>query len=123
MTVNLYAVGPRPELLGRDVGFAEGQATEGAEVAVKDASVFEHVDAEAGSTPALLSASVDGLGSGAWVALAVDGRVAGMGPAFVGRGGDLRLDVMLDPSLLGDGGTLSAFAIADDGALRRLRVR
>ena len=66
----VYAVGPRPDLIGRRVDAPAARAT------VDAAGDYDDVAADARVVPALVSGDVTGLPDGAPIAIAVNGRVA-----------------------------------------------
>ncbi len=66
----VYAVGPRPDLIGRQVDAPGARAT------VDAAGDYDDVAADARVVPALVSGDVTGLPDGAPIAIAVNGRVA-----------------------------------------------
>ncbi len=65
-----YAIGPRPDLIGRRVDAAAAHAT------VDAAGDFDDVAADARVLPVLVSGDVTGLGDDAPIAIAINGRVA-----------------------------------------------
>ena len=59
---------------------------------------------------------VAGLEPGQWVALTVDGTVAGLGPVFVGRSDKLIVEIMIDPALMHAGeNELDLYLVGSDG--------
>jgi hypothetical protein len=108
---DLFAVGPHWQLLGQPVADAD-DAPATATIEDRSPSPFEEFDAEAGPIPALFVGEVDGLADGEWVALAVDGTVAGLGPVFTDHSGESVVEIMVDPALLDEeGNALTAFEI------------
>jgi hypothetical protein len=66
----VYAIGPRPDLIGRRVDAPRAQAT------IDGAGDFDDVAADAPVLPVLVSGDATGLPDGAPIAIAVNGRVA-----------------------------------------------
>lgn len=102
---DVYAVGPYGDLVGE-------RAPSDDVAPLPDASA-EHIDVAdyegrgkvglGTDVPALYVAEIDGVSTGSWIAVAVDGRIAGLGPVFDDRDGRRVVEAMLDPSLLNDG--------------------
>ena len=124
MAGSLFAIGPHADLVGRDVATLPVSAAEAGSIAVPDPNDYETYRADAASLPALLSAGVDGIGPGQWLAVAVGDRIVGMGPTFVGRTGAVWADTMLDLTSAGSGSSgLRVFLVASDGTLSPVAVR
>jgi hypothetical protein len=116
---DLYRVGPHGDLVGRavdDVPSGPADATVAIEVVAPDRYLHPNDEAR---VPARLVATVSGAGPGRWVAIALNGVIAGVGRTHE-RDGQTGLQVMLDPSLFADDTSMAAF-IVDGGVLRRTR--
>jgi hypothetical protein len=82
----LYRIGPNPELIGRD---AAGAGLEPVDVEFPYASDYRSVDTGSGFVPSHVVARVqDGGKGGREVAVAVNGRIVGVGETFTLATGD-----------------------------------
>jgi hypothetical protein len=118
---DIYAVGPYGDLVGERVGELVGwliaPPVDGARVMQGDTEAFENVHLGGPSVPALYSARVFGVDDGSWLALALDGTVAGVGPVYNHRDGYPYVEIMADPSLMSEGANeIEVFLIEADGA-------
>jgi hypothetical protein len=109
---DLYAVGPFADLVGRPAVIGTAELAE-AEAVYRDASAFDDVEMDSGLVPALFVADVSGIEPGTWMALAIDGVVAGTGPVYDDEGETI-VEIMVDPELMHDGDNdVRVFAIDD----------
>ncbi|MGH7292345.1 MAG: hypothetical protein ACREJT_14100, partial [Myxococcota bacterium] len=75
-----------------------------------------------GFLPALFEANLTGVADEDWFAIAVDGVIAGVGPAY--NDGPLRVLAMLDPVYLTPGShAMSVYRIDSTTSLRPLTMR
>jgi hypothetical protein len=83
---------------------------------------YDDVDPGAPELPVLVTAVIDGPTSGTWVAVIINGRVAGLGPVYVAASGDTAgetvVDVMVNPSYFTAGDSQLVFATVAGGQLR-----
>ena len=102
----VYAIGPRPELIGRRVAARSQQHV--------------IVDEKAPALPCFVSGPVAGLKPNGELAVAVNGRVAAT--TWVYRdGGRLRFAALVPPSSLREGGNaIAVFEVLRTGGLRPL---
>jgi hypothetical protein len=113
---DLYAVGAAADLVGQKVDGRIGSAGEGI-IHTTDLTVFDDIDPSAPVLPALFSGLVVDIPPGTWVAVALNGTVAGLGPVFVGRDGMVTVEAMLDPSLMSPGrNDVQLFVVDEDDA-------
>lgn len=99
---DVYAVGPYGDLVGQPVESA-GSPVAGASIALEDAERLSNVDLDGDSLPVYLAGNVTGLASGSWVALALNGTVAGLDPVYLDHQGQPLVEFMIDPTLMRDG--------------------
>ena len=101
----LYAIGPRPELLGRPAPAGTRRL---------------EVDTDAAVLPSFITGRVDGLRAGTELAVAVNGRVESTTRVYRDGGRSLYA-ALVPPASLRDGdNTVAVFQIAADGDLRPL---
>jgi hypothetical protein len=101
---DLYAVGPYRDLVGQEVdGVPIGPTVEDARVMTANAMAYDDVDLSRRSVPALYTASVTGVEPGSWLAVAIDGTIAGLGPVYGHRDGHPIVEVMIDPAIMVEG--------------------
>ena len=113
---DLYAVGPAGGLVGKKVDGRVGSAAE-SEIRPVNPVQFDDIDPAATVQPVLFTAQALDIAPGSWVAIALNGTVAGLGPVFIGREGTSVLEVMVDPSLMRPGrNELQGFLVGDDDA-------
>jgi hypothetical protein len=113
---DLYAVGPAAELVGLETEGRVGPVSPGA-VRTADPAAFDDIDPSAPTQPVFYVAQVVGVEPGSWIAVALNGMVAGLGPVYVGREDVAMVEVMLDPSLLEPGrNELEVFRVGEDDA-------
>lgn len=113
---DLYALGPAAALVGQEVDGRIGPESPGA-VRTADPSVFDDVDPEAPVQPALYVAQVVDVEPGSWIAVALNGTVAGLGPVYTGRDGVVMVEAMLDPSVMIRGeNEVQVFRVGEDNA-------
>jgi hypothetical protein len=111
---DLYAVGAAADLVGQKVDGRIGSAGEGV-IYTADPTVFDDVDPTAPVLPVLFAARAVDVAPGSWVAVALNGTVAGLGPVFVGRDGVVMMEAMLDPSLMIPGrNDVQVFLVGED---------
>jgi hypothetical protein len=120
---DLYRMGPYGDLVGRPVTGRTGPPLPSASIRIKNAASYTNVDPSSGFVPAMVQARVTGVKSGSWLAVAVNGTVAGVSPVFVGRDHGSFVEAMIDPSLLAPGSNVViAYEIEASGAsLRSIR--
>ncbi len=91
-------------------------------VAIDPPDVYDDVDL-AGIIPALFEGRVSGVRDDGWLAVALDGTIAGTGPAYV-VDGELWMVAMLDPAFIHNGHhTVAVYLINSSGSLRPLTTR
>ena len=103
----VYAIGPRPDLIGRRVAAGTGERR-------------VTVDSEAGVLPSFVSGPVSGVDPGTVLAVAVNGRVRATTRAYR-DGGRTVFAALVPPSSLREGrNDVSAFEVREGGELRPL---
>ncbi len=114
----VYALGPRPELIGRRT---EGVARATAARATVDAPAeYAAITDDAPLLPAFVSGDVSGLDADAVIAIAVNGRVEATTRVFPGSGG-LQYSAMLRPASLRPGSnTVTVLQVLPGDELREL---
>ncbi len=118
---DLYAMGPHGALLGEPVGSIGAPLDEASFMARAPWPVATVEDGQ--PLPALVTGVVKGLASGDHVAVALGGRVAGVGRVFTDAKGVDRIEVMVDPSFLQAGpNRLEVYQIGGGGELRLVPV-
>jgi hypothetical protein len=113
---DLYAVGAAADLVGQKVDGRIGSPADGV-IHTTDLTVFDDIDPTAPVLPVLFTGLVVDVAPGSWVAVALNGTVAGLGPVFVGRDGIVTVEAMLDPSLMSPGrNEVQLFVVGEDDA-------
>jgi arylsulfatase A-like enzyme len=114
----VYAIGPRPDLLGRPAGTARAAAGLSATVDAPDD--FRAIGDDDAVLPVLASGAVAGLAEDAVIAVAVDGRVAATTRVY--RNGDeLEYSALLPPAALRPGShSVTVLQVLPGDALRRI---
>ena len=95
-----YRVGPRPELVGRDVDDLTVGSTTGVRAVVEDADRYADVDPRSSSVPSLVRGHLEGAPDGSLVVLSVGGRVAAVVPTWKDGDQPQAFDALLPESLL-----------------------
>jgi hypothetical protein len=116
---DLYAMGPFRHLIGEQAPPSPVGRAENSSVAPIGSEAYRKVSPSSGVVPALFEATVEGLEPGTWVAVALNGRLAGTGPVISGRDGEPRLKVMLDPGFFRQGENDVAVYLVEDGETLR----
>jgi hypothetical protein len=117
---DVYAVGPHGDLVGERAPSADAAPAPQASAEQIDVADYEGRGKVGLGTevPALYVAEVGGVPTGSWIAIAADGRIAGLGPVFDDRDGRRVVEAMLDPSLLnGDSPQLQPYLVDSTGRL------
>jgi len=114
-----YRVGPYGALVHEEAALlargSDAPRLEGATLRLDDDIRYDDVDLTSSAVPAFFGARAEGLGPDDWVAVAVNGTIAGMGPIHDGDGG-LRVSAILDPQYLRDGhNDVRAYVIRENG--------
>jgi len=108
-----YRLGPYGALVGTSVSTLPQSAATGS-VRADNAAAYDNIDLDA-VIPALFEATVTGVEPGDWVAVALNGTVAGVGPIYE-LNGTIRVAAMLDPSLMHAGANrIDVYLIKPDG--------
>jgi hypothetical protein len=119
---DLYAMGPFRDFVARAAAPLTGDPLKDVAVEPHDPAAYKEVSVGSGFLPLLYEGTATGLEPGAWVAVAVNGRVAGTGPVIADPELDdrARVKVMLDPSFIEDGRNDVDVYLVDeaDGTLR-----
>ena len=114
----VYAIGPRPDLLGRRVD-AAGEGA-GARATVDGPGDYRAIAGDDDVLPGFVSGAVSGLEEDAVLAVAVDGRVAATTRVYRDAGG-LQYAAMVPPESLGPGAhSVDVLEVLPDGGLRRI---
>ena len=123
---SLYTgIGPHRELLGRRVAGMARAAAGGLRASIAGASAFDRVNRPGGIVPAQVAGTLHGdgtSGSGRPIAVAVNGRIEGVGRTFqlAGRAGE-HYGVNVPEAALGNGtNVVEVFEITPTGELRSL---
>jgi hypothetical protein len=120
MESNPYAIGPFAGLFGQSLDrqrVADGSP--GKCTLLK--SQLSMWDPASGVVPALMSASIDGLPSGTWIAAEVNGKIAGVSPVFANYKGKPTLNLVIEPSSVRSGSNeFSLHVVNEDGTLSAL---
>jgi hypothetical protein len=115
---DLYAMGPDRALVGTRP--QRGAPVSDAVVEPLRPDDYDAVELGAASVPAFYEANASGLTPGEWVAVTVDGVVAGTGMVLDRSDGPARIKVMLDPDLLNHGrNEVEVLLIEEDPTLLR----
>jgi hypothetical protein len=119
---DLYRLEPYGALIGqRADGLVTGGSIGTAVIDVEPLNAYDNVTTDA-LVPALFEANVTGVADEDWLAIAVDGTVAGVGPVYLE--GPRRVLAMLDPMYLTPGShTVSVYRIESTTSLRPLTMR
>ncbi len=115
---DLYAFGPYRSLVGQPAAPLEG-APAGGSVSLKFPGFYSAVDTKSGVLPAMYQGTVSNVSPDAWVAVSLNGTIAGDGPVIVTD----TLNVLLDPQYFKDGqNAVKVYLIGADGrSLHELR--
>jgi hypothetical protein len=114
----VYAVGPRPDLVGRRVD--AGPDSAGASATVDDPGAFDAIGGNDAVLPAFVSGAVSGLEEDAVLAVAVDGRVAATTRVYRDAAG-LQYAALVPPESLGPGHhSVDVLQVLPSGGLRRV---
>jgi hypothetical protein len=112
---DFVGVGPYGSMIGATVADFDIVRGSGGSIRLDFPDAFDNVDRRR-LVPALFTGAADGLTADDWVAVAVDGAVAGVGPVYDADG--LKVVALLDPRTLGPGShDVRAYAISDDGTV------
>jgi Sulfatase len=115
----LYAIGPRPDLIGRRVG-GDGPAAAGPRATVDSPGAYRAIAAGAAALPALVSGDVRGLDDDAVIAVAVNGRIEATTRVFP-DGSHGQYTAMVRPASLHAGSnTIAVLEVLPGGRLRRI---
>jgi hypothetical protein len=122
-----YKLGPYAGLVGRPVDGLNTGTPSGLDVRVDDLGAYGSVDATSGTVPGLLLGNVTSeAGADAAIAVAVNGRIAGVSTTFDDHAGARRFGVLIPEFLLRKGANdIRLFVVEGDGAdavLHPLRV-
>ena len=118
-------IGPQRELLGRRVAGLARAAAGGLRASIAGASAFDRVSRPGGIVPAQVAGTLHGdgaSGSGRAIAVAVNGRIEGVGRTFqlAGQAGE-HYAVNVPEAALGNGpNVVEIFEITPTGELRSL---
>ena len=109
---DLFRLGPHGDLVGTT---PEAAATQPAgRRAHADWARYDDVDLR-GILPALLEPRVDGIEPGQWIAVSLNGTIAGVGPVY-GSSSGAKAVVLLDPSYFRQGrNRIELFLVTDNG--------
>lgn len=121
---DLFAMGPHRDLIGQETPKTVERAN-GVVVSPVDPNAFDAVDRSSGAAPVLVEAIVEGLSPGAWVAVGLNGYVAGLGPVLEPRDIGHRVEILVDPTFLRDGSNeLAVYVVegAAPGELKRVEL-
>jgi hypothetical protein len=114
----VYAVGPRPDLLGRRVDGGAGSG--GATATVDGPGDYRAIAGDAAVLPAFVSGAVSGLEEDTALAVAVDGRVAATTRVYRDADG-LQYAALVPPASLGPGShSVDVLQVMPGGDLRRI---
>jgi hypothetical protein len=109
--MGLYAFGPHRALVGTYVAGAD--AAEDATASIDGETLLASVDPRSALTPSHVTGTLDGAPAGTWLAVAVNGRVAGVTRAFESSG-SVRFSAFLPESAFQAGANdIEVFAIRD----------
>jgi hypothetical protein len=110
-----YRVGPHGPLIGQPVSELPKGAPRGT-ITTDQWGNYDSVDLK-GVLPALFDATVTGVDVDRWVAVAINGKIAGVGPVYRNSLNHVEgTNVMLDPSFLVDGeNEIEVFVIDENG--------
>lgn len=109
-----YRVGPYGRLVHEQADPLVADPLDGAALQLDAESRYDDVELSA-VVPAFFGARAEGLGPDDWVAVAVNGTIAGVGPVHDGDGG-LRVSAILDPQHLREGDNdVRAYVIRENG--------
>ena len=112
-----YAVGPRPDLLGRQVAAAAPDGDARADI--DDPAGYARLPAAPAPLPALVTGAVRGLEADAPLAVAVDGRVVATTRVLPARAGGLTFAALVPPAALAgrDGVRVTVARVLPGGGL------
>jgi hypothetical protein len=111
---DFVGVGPYGSLIGRAATDLEITPSSGLTVRLDNPDAYEDV-AETALLPALFTATTDGLTGDDWIAVVVDGTIAGVGPVYDDDGE--KVVALLDPRTLGAGAhEVRVFVVGGDGS-------
>jgi hypothetical protein len=114
-----YARGHDDDLLGGEVADYIGSASE-VDLVALDAHL-DDLDGRVTELPVYVTGRI-GAAAGQRVALALDGVIVGVGTTWPAAAGTSDFAFVAPPSLVGDGGAVSLYAVENEGARRTLRA-
>ncbi|WP_162942364.1 sulfatase-like hydrolase/transferase [Desertimonas flava] len=110
---DFIGVGPYGDLIGRSLDEFEVSTETKGTLRLDLPSAYDDIDPSV-LLPALLTGSTEDLTDDDWLAITIDGTIAGVGPVYRGE----TLDVLLDPQTLTAGHhDVRAFAVDSQGSL------
>lgn len=115
-----FRIGPHGELVGEPVTSLTLASPTGT-VRAKKWTAYDHINFDK-LLPALFEASVTGIEPDQWVAVSLNGTIAGVGPVYrLDGSSETRLVVMLDPSFMVAGqNALDVYLVGADSTLHPL---
>lgn len=114
---SLFAIGPRPELLGREVDGLAASAPDGERVRLYGSAAY---DPDSAVVPARAAGRLFGVASGRDVAVAVNGRVAAVTRSFEQDGRTLFSAVLPEDALRPGANDVRVFLVTGAGRLEEL---
>jgi hypothetical protein len=115
-----YLVGPHPELIGKRVGELTIGGAAPISVKLDAPGALDAVDPASGVIPAIISGTASAP-NGTSIAVALNGRIAGVWPTFSQNGIDGRFQVLAPESFIKAGRNSLRVFVVDGGSLRPVR--
>lgn len=120
---DLFAFGAHAGLVGTPVGDLGVRGPSPVTARIDEPETFEEVDPSSGNLPAYLTADLGGVASGMHVAVALNGTVATVAPAYAVEGSSGKLSVVLPGHLFRNGANeVRLFAVTGTGDARTIRT-
>lgn len=110
----IYALGPSPELLGREMPSSLEAREDGPRAALQSPGMFRDVDPGSRPLPVFIVGRLEGVSPGGLIAIGVNGRVAATTRAFK-YDGDIRFGAVVPPRFLQTGPNSVSVALATPG--------
>ena len=121
---DLYKIGPRPDLLGRKVTALHKGTNSSHTLSLNAKDVSNAAAVTSGSgVPTLIWGHLTGKGSGATVAIAVNGVIGAVGPTYAEKGAPLSIEDIVPASLWHHGAnSIVAYIVTGKGASTQLHL-
>jgi hypothetical protein len=115
----IWAVGPRQDLVGRPLSVLTPAVSKGEGGFLNNAALYGHVRPGSGVLPVYVTGAWSGIAPGTDLAVAINGRIAATGEAYLEHG-DPRFSMLVPPETLRPGANRVEVVAIDGGSARSL---